>query len=128
MLDSNRYIRFTTLHRAINYGIVFFLAHLSHKLMVSYCHQPFCRASYIVCRQQFALNDIFFETSRPRALTFNMKHCLIDLYQVCSNYGPGVQNSPASGVLGSKIRKHLKIFFSRSAWLRCLNFFMWHWQ
>ena len=30
-----------------------------------------------------------------RCLKFNMYHCLVDLYQVCSNGGPGVQNGPA---------------------------------
>ena len=28
------------------------------------------------------------ETIRPRALIFGMKHHLVDLYQVCSNYAP----------------------------------------
>ena len=28
------------------------------------------------------------ETIRPRALIFGMKHDLVDLYQVCSNYAP----------------------------------------
>ena len=54
-----------------------------------------------LCRQQFALNDIFSETARPRALIFDMKHCLIDLYQVCSNGAPGVRNGPVAEVLGS---------------------------
>ena len=48
-------------------------------------------------RQQFALNNISSETIRPRALIFGMQHCLVDLYQVCSNGGPGVQNGPAAG-------------------------------
>ena len=38
----------------------------------SFCHQPM----YVVCRQQFALNDIFSETTRPRDLIFGIKHCL----------------------------------------------------
>ena len=29
------------------------------------------------------------ETTRPRALIFVMKHHLVNLYQVCSNYIPG---------------------------------------
>ena len=28
------------------------------------------------------------ETARPRALMLDMAHHLVDLYQVCSNYGP----------------------------------------
>ena len=33
------------------------------------------------------------ETARPRALIFGMVHYLVDLYQVCSNYGPGAKSS-----------------------------------
>ena len=42
----------------------------------------------------FDLNDIFSETTRPRCLIFtcSMKYCLVDLYQVCSNRDPRVQN------------------------------------
>ena len=32
----------------------------------------------------------------------------MDLYQVCSDGGPGVQNSPAAGGLGFKIEIYLK--------------------
>ena len=46
-----------------------------------------------------------------------MKHCLVDLYQVCSNGGPWLQNGPAAGGLGFKNEIYLKIFFSRTAWL-----------
>ena len=77
---------------------------------MSYCHWPVSvvrRASSVVRRQQFALNNISSETIRPRALIFGM-HCLVDLYQVCSNGGPGVQNGPAAGGLGFKIEIYLK--------------------
>ena len=37
------------------------------------------------------------ETTRPRALVFGMKYHLVDLYQVCSNYSPGVKNGPVPG-------------------------------
>ena len=51
----------------------------------------------------------------------------MDLYQVCSNGGPGVQNGPAAGGggggLGFKNEIYFKIF-SRIAWLRCLKFGM----
>ena len=30
------------------------------------------------------------ETRRPRLLIIGIKHHLVDLYQVCSNYSPGV--------------------------------------
>ena len=71
----------------------------------------------------FALNDIFSETTAPRALKFDMKHCLVDLFQVCSVAGPGVQNYPAAGGLVFKYEICLKIF-SRNARLRCLKFDM----
>ena len=35
------------------------------------------------------------ETIRHRALIFGIKHHLVDLYQVCSNYAPGAKNGPA---------------------------------
>ena len=76
------------------------------------------------CRQQFALN-IFPETARPRASIFGMKHCLVNLYQVYSNSAPRVQTGPAAGEgLGFENRIYLKIFFSRTARLRCLKFGM----
>ena len=50
----------------------------------------------VVCRQECALNDIFSETTRPRALVFDMKHCLADFYQVWSCVGHGVQNGHAA--------------------------------
>ena len=84
--------------------------------MVSYCHQPMSgvrRPS-----STFASNDISSETAKPGAFIFGMKHCLVDHYQVCSNGGP------AAGVLGFKNEIYLKIFFSRTAWLRCLKFGM----
>ena len=50
----------------------------------------------------------------------------MDLYQVCSNDGPWVENGPAAGGLGFKNEIYIKIFFSRTAWLRCLKFGMQH--
>ena len=82
------------------------------------------RVTCVVRHQQFALNNISSETSRPRALIFGMEHCLVDLYQICSNGGPGVQNGPVTGGLGFKNEIHLKIVFSRTAWLMCLKFGM----
>ena len=67
---------------------------------MSYFHQPI---SVVRC-QQFALNDIFSKTTRPRALIFGMKYCLVDLYQVYSNGAPGAQNGSVVGVLGSQIK------------------------
>ena len=73
------------------------LAHLNH-FKVSYYHQPLSvmrRPSFFACRQQCALNYIFSGSTRPKALIFGMKHCLVNLYQAGSNGGPGVQNGPA---------------------------------
>ena len=38
------------------------------------------------------------ETIRPRVLIFGMKHHLVDLYQLCSNYAPWANNGPTLGV------------------------------
>ena len=75
----------------------FFIAHLSPRPKVSYCHQ----AMSVVCRQQFALNGIVSKTIR--ALIFGMKHCLVDLYRMRSNGGPGIQNGSAE--VGACVRK-----------------------
>ena len=53
------------------------LAHLSHRLRVSYCHRPMSvvrRASCVVRRASstIALNNIFSKTARPMALIFGM--------------------------------------------------------
>ena len=37
------------------------------------------------------------KTIRPRALIFGMKHHLVNLYQVCSNYIPWAKNGPPGG-------------------------------
>ena len=50
--------------------LVCFLAHLSHRLRVSYCHWPMSvvrRASSTI-----VLKNISSETARPRALIFGM--------------------------------------------------------
>ena len=68
--------------------------------MVSYCHQPMSGARRP--SSTTASNDILSETAKPRALIFGMQHCLVDLYQIYSNGGLGVQNGPAAGGLGFK--------------------------
>ena len=59
-----------------------------------------------------------------------MKHLLMDLYQVCSNYAPGVKTGPALGVtslsIGTKkenFKKSSPLKLTRS---RALIFDMWH--
>ena len=53
-----------------------------------------------MCGKQFALNGILSETTRPRALIFDMKHYLVNPYQGYSVGAPRVQNYPAAGGLG----------------------------
>ena len=55
-----------------------------------------------------ALNNISSEITRPRAFIFGMYHCLVDLYQVCSDGGPGVYNGPAAGGIVFKNEIYLK--------------------
>ena len=55
--------------------------------------------------------NIMSETRRPRTLIFDMKHHLVDLYQVCSNYSTWAKNCPAREVTCSTfayIRKKVK--------------------
>ena len=66
---------------------------------MSYCHQPMSVLRHLVifCKQ-FALH-VFSATTRSRlALIFGMKHCLVDLYQVCSVGEPKVQIGPTGGL------------------------------
>ena len=51
---------------------------------------------------------ILSETTRPRALIFDIKNHLVVLYQFCSNYAPGAKNWPAPGVTMA----YIKLFFS----------------
>ena len=52
-----------------------------------------------------------------------MKQYSVDLYQICENGGPQVQNDQGGGgvVLGTKINTLKKKFSSRIARLRCLK-------
>ena len=45
-----------------------------------------------------------FRTIMLRCLKCNVSHCLVDLYQLCSNGGFGVQNGMPQRVLGSNHR------------------------
>ena len=36
------------------------------------------------------VKNLMSETTGPKALIFGMKHHLVDFYQVCSNYRPGI--------------------------------------
>ena len=63
------------------------------------------------------------ETTRPRALIFGMKHYLVDLYQVCSNYTPGAKNGSML-YIGFYRKKPEKIFSSKTIRPRALIFGM----
>ena len=55
-------------------------SHVLHRLILGKCEKIFMS-----------------ETTGPKALIFGMKHHLVYLYQVCSNYIPWVKNGPAPG-------------------------------
>ena len=84
--------------------------------------------------QDETLNIFLSETTRPRGLIFVMKHHLVILYQVCSNYAPVDRNGPARGggggggghmfYIGLYSEKHEKIFLSEIIWPRFLIFGM----
>ena len=64
-----------------------------------------------------SLKIIFSETMRPRAKIFGVQHCVVVLYQVCSNHAPRVKIGPAPGVAcftQTYIGKSLKIFFAET--------------
>ena len=61
----------------------------------------------------------------PRALIFGMKHRLVNLYQVCSNYVSGAKKTPPQGsrvFIDLYREKHEKIFLSETIWPRALIF------
>ena len=67
------------------------------------------------------------ETTRPRALIFGMKHHLVDLYQVCSNYSPGPKMAYPGGhmlYIGLNREEREKIFLSETTRPRVLMFGM----
>ena len=82
------------------------------------------RASAVVRCHQFDVNGISSETARPMVLIFSMKHCLVNIYQVCSNGAPGAHNGSAAEDLGFENKICFKIFFSRTARHRSIKFDM----
>ena len=68
------------------------------------------------------------ETTRPRALIFDMYYHLVDFYQVCSNYSPVAKNGPDPGgrmfYIGLYREQHEKIFLSETTRPRALIFGM----
>ena len=67
------------------------------------------------------------EITKPRALIFGMKHHLVNLEQVCSNYTPGAKHGPAPGVTcftKTYTGKNMEIFLSETIRLRALIFGM----
>ena len=53
---------------------------------------------YIAPDREKPLKIFLSETRRPRSLIFGTQLCLMDRYQDCSNYSPGVKNGPVIGV------------------------------
>ena len=66
------------------------------------------------------------ETTMPRALILGMKHHLLNLYQVCSNYISGAHSRGHMFYIGLYRIKHEKIFLSETIRLRALIFGMQH--
>ena len=81
-----------------------------------------CLSLCVVHHQEIALNDIFSETTKSRAFIFGMKHCLVNIYHVCSNACHGVINDPAAMGFGfqNKIKYTQQLFF-RTSRPRCLK-------
>ena len=52
---------------------------------------------YIVLYRETHDHIFLSETTRPRALIFDKKHHLVNLYQVCSNHIHGAKNGAARG-------------------------------
>ena len=73
------------------------------------------------------MKKIFWsEITRPRALSFGMKHHLVVLYQVCSNYTSGATKWPHPGshmfYIGLYSKNMKKILLSETLWHRVLIF------
>ena len=69
------------------------------------------------------------KTARHRTLIFGVKHQIVNLYQVCSNYIPGAKTDPPRGhmfYIGLYKEKHEKIFLSETIRLRTLIFGMYY--
>ena len=63
------------------------------------------------------------------ALIFGMYHHVVDLYQVCSNYAPGVKMAPPRGnmiYIGLYREKDETIFLSETTMSRAMIFGMKH--
>ena len=71
---------------------------------------------------------ILSETTRPRALIFGMKHHIVTLYQICSNYFAWVKNGPSPGItcftlayIGKNLKKsRLKSYGIGPWYLACI--------
>ena len=60
-------------------------------------------------------DETFFlsETTKPRALIFDMEQHLVDFYQAYSNNAPAANNSPVAGIIEAYIK--MSIFYSKSS-------------
>ena len=80
--------------------------------------RPVGHMFYIVLYREKHEKIFLSETKRPRALIFGMKHHIVNIYQVCSNYIPGTKNGHTL-VVGFH-----RIFLSEIIWPRALIFSM----
>ena len=86
----------------------------------------FCIVLYRERHEKIFLS-VLSKTTRPRAFIFGMKHHLVKIYQVCSDYIPGTTTGPPKGhmfYIGLYREKHEEIFLSETIRLRALIFGM----
>ena len=71
----------------------------------------FSEELWLSWQQSEKTSKIFLsQTVRARAFIFGMKHHLVMLYQNTSNYGPGMEISPMSWILGFHMEIKKEIF------------------
>ena len=95
--------------------------------MVLVCCKSRSHRLQIVFKMKNFKKIFLSETTRPSALIFGMKHHLVVLNQVCSNYAPGTKMAPPGGhmfYIGLYFEKHEKIFLSETIWPRIFIFGM----
>ena len=91
----------TTRHRALIFGAEHHLVNL-YQVCSNYIPEAKIGPSqgymfYIGLYMENHKKIFLSETTRSRALIFGMKHHLVNLYKVCSNYIPGAKIGPPQG-------------------------------
>ena len=75
------------------------------------------RGSHVLHRLVLEKHEkIFYETTKLRALIFGMKHHIVDLCQVCSNYAPWTNYGSPQGsrFTSAYIGKHEKKYLFKT--------------